>query len=879
MNVLTLILMALLFLGQAQASDKRLTKRKYVATYISGEKPVIDGRLTDAAWKSIPRAGDFVQIRPYEGKEPTEQTVFQIGYDDKYLYVAIRAFDSKPETITRRVARRDQGTDADEVGIILDSYFDRRTAFEFSVNAAGVKIDLQWSQNGDVQDDSWDPVWYVATSIDEKGWTAEMKIPFSQLRYGRKEEHVWGLQVFRKLFRKEEISMWQFIPRDAPGMIHLFGELHGLKNLATPRRIELLPYTVGRTERFERIPGNPFATGKLSGLSGGIDGKIGLTSNLTLDFTLNPDFGQVEADPSVVNLTAFETFFQEKRPFFIEGRDILDYRLMLDGSDLAQDLVFYSRRIGRKPRYYPSLDRNEFANVPDNTSILAALKLSGKTSDGLSIGILDAITASEQAEIDRQGQRRFVEVEPLTNYFISRIQKDYRQGATRIGGMFTATNRRITKPHLRFLNRAAYTGGFDFHHEWKDRTYFFSMRTAFSHIRGDREALLLVQTSPAHYFQRPDAPHLTLDSSRTTMSGHGGFAVFGRSGKGHIRFVIGTAWRSPGLELNDVGFIRSVDRKMQFVWVGLRYWQPFSIFRSLNINISQWSGWNFGNERLFWGANLSASGQFKNYWGFGLGMGKEGEALDVTALRGGPALLYPGAFMAWLNLRSDSRKNFRMGVSGFARWQDETEARSFSLNISLSYRPGDALAISLTPFYSYRLSELQYLQTLAVGGGKRYLFGSIEQNTLGVVLRFNYSLTPNLSIQYYGQPFVSAGRYFDFKNITSPRAKAYRNRFQVYRGAEIAYDPDTFLYRVDEDRDGEPDFAFRNPDFNFRQFRSNLVIRWEYTPGSTLFLVWAQERTGFAMTGDFLVNRDLRQLFRVYPQNIFLIKINRWFSL
>ncbi|HIC89882.1 MAG TPA: hydrolase, partial [Anaerolineae bacterium] len=363
---------------------------------------------------------------------------FKIVYDARNLYVAIRARDSKIDEIISRVTRRDEAEQSDLVGVLIDSYFDHRTAFEFSVNAAGVKMDVLHSDDGMNKDPSWDPVWFVATTIDDSGWTAEMRIPFSQLRFGKNNKHTWGLQVYRQLYRKQEMSSWQFIPRNAPGFVHYFGELRGLDDISPPRRIELLPYTVANTNRSKKQQGNPFATGQKNTLSGGLDGKIGLTSDITADFTINPDFGQVEADPSEVNLTAFETFFEEKRPFFVEGKNIFDYRLMIGDGDQAQDMLFYSRRIGRSPHYRPDLGDDEHLDMPQSTSILSAFKVSGKTANGVSIGVLDAVTAKEKAGIERNGHYRDETVEPLTNYFVARLQKDYNEGSTTIGGMLTA---------------------------------------------------------------------------------------------------------------------------------------------------------------------------------------------------------------------------------------------------------------------------------------------------------------------------------------------------------------------------------------------------------------------------------------------------------
>ena len=870
----------LCFMVSATAAEE-IPKKNYTALRVNTTPPVIDGRMDDPVWQLTPAVGQFTQFEPNEGDAPTEPTWFKIAYDAKNLYVLIRAEDSQADKITQRVSRRDEGDDADMVGIIIDSYFDHRTAFAFSVNAAGVRMDLIFSNDGDNEDPTWDPVWYVQTRVDDKGWTAEMRIPFSQLRFGKKQEQIWGLQVYRSLYRRQELSLWQHTPRDAPGFIHLFGELHGLRNLKTPRRIELLPYAVAGREVFEPVPDDPFrASGYTNNLGVGLDGKFGVAGNLTTDFTINPDFGQVEADPSEVNLTAFESFFEEKRPFFIEGRSILNYPLMLGDGDFSQEGLFYSRRIGRRPQGSPSTGDNEYEKTPENTSIISAVKLTGKTQGGVSIGILDALTAEEKAEIRSDGQTRLEAVEPLTNYFVGRLQKDYHQGGTRIGGIFTATNRKIDpQSRLNFLNTAAYSGGVDFYHQWHNRTYYLDVRTSVSHIRGSQEAILEAQTASARYFQRPDASHVSLDSSRTSMSGHGGLVTFGKGGNGHWLFAVGGSWRSPGLELNDLGFLRRADNILQFTWVGYRIWDPFSIFRNVDINFNQWNGWNFGGERLFVGGNVNAGGQFRNYWRLNFGINREGESLSTSALRGGPALLEPGGLNLWFNINSDNRKALQISLGGSGRWSDDAVSRSRNIRLRCSYRPINSLNFELNPFYSHQIDNLQYVDTIEQDGQTRYLFGQLLQKTLGIVFRLNLSLTPNLTIQYYGQPFVSSGAYTAIKKITQPRAAAYSDRFHIFAETEIRYNPESELYEINETEGGLDTYFLDQPDFNFKEFRSNLVIRWEYMPGSTIYLVWSQDRSDFVNATSFDFGENMKDLFAVHPQNVFLLKVNRWFSL
>lgn len=878
MRKMLLLPLSIVFAMRLFAGTSDIPKRVYLAKYTNPHPPVIDGRLDDLVWKKVEWQGDFTQREPDDGAAPSQKTAFRVVFDKKNLYIGIRAYDTEPDKIVRRVTRRDR-FDGDWVEINIDSYFDQRSGFSFTINAAGVKGDEYISNDGDNWDSNWDPVWFGQVAIDGQGWTAEIKIPFSQLRFANKDEHVWGLQVQRRVFRKEERSVWQYIPQNSGGWVSYFGELRGLKGISASRRVEILPYGVSDLRRFPKENGNPFATGGETNFSGGADAKLAVTSDLTLDVTINPDFGQVEADPSEVNLTAFETFFSEKRPFFIEGQNILDYKISSGDGSFGNDQLFYSRRIGRAPQAYPNLNSDEFAEVPDNTSIITAMKLTGKTRSGLSIGILDAVTQRESAHIDLNGQRRNETVEPLSNYFVGRLQKDYNEGNTSIGGMFTALHRNLSEPQLKFLNRSAYSGGIDFRHQWDNKTYWLEAKTAFSNIRGDQEAIVRAQTASQRYYQRPDADYVTLDSSRTSLSGHGGLINFGRGGNHNLRMSVGALWRSPGLELNDLGFLRQADRIMQWTWVGYRWNKPFGIFRSLRLNFNQWAGWNFGREMIFKGGNINGGGQFKNYWFFWGGVNREGSNLSTSALRGGPALKSPGAWNNWYNLSTDSRKNVQLGFGGFNSWSDEGGSRTNNFRFSVRLRPKDAVQLRINPFYTFRKRDLQYLATQNFNGEDRFLFGRIAQKTLGITIRLDYSITSNLSIQYYGQPFISAGQYSQLKRITDSRANAYADRFQVFADDEVQFNADDGLFEFDEDGDGSTDYSIDNPDFNFRQFRSNLVVRWEYHPGSTLFLVWTQERNGFENDSHFSFSKDLGNLFRDDATNVFLVKVSRWFSL
>ncbi|MCP5046707.1 MAG: carbohydrate binding family 9 domain-containing protein [bacterium] len=859
----------------------------YRISRLDSAAPVIDGRIDDPAWKGAEWGRDFIQKSPYEGTKPSQETAFKILYDRRNIYIGIRAFDTEPEKITRRLTRRDSLDSGDWVEVVFDSYHDRRTGFIFLVNAAGVKSDSLVSNDGDNWDDNWDPIWQVKTAIDAKGWTAEMSIPFSQLRFGYREKQTWGLYVGRFIHRKQEISEWKLIPQKASGWVSLFGQLQGLEGVKPKRPVELVPYTVGNYQRFEKEMGNPFIDGQSSDATGGLDGKIGLSSDLTLDFTINPDFGQVEADPSEVNLTAFETFFEEKRPFFVEGRNILDYKVSNGGGPFSQDNLFYSRRIGQSIHNEPDAEAGEHVDVPDNITILGAFKVTGKTRGGLSIGIMESVTSREYALVDDRGRRRKEQVEPLTNYFALRLHKDYNRGKTGIGGMFTATNRHLgDDSHSEGHHKSAYTGGLDFFHYWKNKEWTVTLNTVFSRVNGDKNVISDTQQSPLRYYQRPDADYLTWDPNRTSLSGHGGDFTFGKTGGGRLRTMVGAVWRSPGLELNDAGFLRKADQIMQWFWVGYRITEPFGAFQNIDFNFNQYRLWNFGGERIYNGGNINFSVQFKNYWIMELGAEPAGRSLSNGALRGGPSLMEAGGWNYWLNIGTDTRKKLRLSLGGNIYSSNADSTRLINIRGGLTYQPFNALSLIIEPSFTDNKQNLQYVDMLDVPDQletdhpKRYVFGRIDQKTLDLTLRLNFSITPDLSIQFYGQPFISTGKYSDFKHITQPRAEVFNDRFHLYNPDEIRYDPGENYYYVDEAGAGGKSYSFENPDFKFLQFRSNLVVRWEYIPGSTVYLVWSQGRTDTESHNvDFSPTRGLRDLFRIQPHNVFLVKFTYRFKI
>ncbi|NQU35753.1 MAG: carbohydrate binding family 9 domain-containing protein [Bacteroidetes bacterium] len=865
-----LIFVLLLFSGSIILFGQN---RTYTTNRIIDTPPTIDGIIDEEVWDEVPWSGDFTQREPYEGEPPSQKTNFKVIYDNNNLYVAIRAFDTEPDEIERRLTRRDS-FEGDWVGIGIDSYNDKLTGFTFAVNAAGVKGDAIITNDGDF-DITWDPVWYVKVSIDDHGWIAEMKIPYNQLRFAKMDYHVWGFEVLRQLFRKEELSLWQMIPVDAAGWVSRWGTLEGINNISPKKEIEIIPYGMIKYESFEKEDGNPFATGSKFGYNAGVDGKVAITNDLTLNFTANPDFGQVEADPSEVNLSAFESFFEEKRPFFVEGSSIYNYPLTAGDGPFSSDNLFYSRRIGRQPHYEPELLDEEYSDSPEFTTILGAVKLSGKTENGWSIGVLESLTREEKITIDFNGEQRKEITEPTTNYFNTRIQKDFNNGNTQVGGMITATNRFINDSTLEFLPTSAYTSGLDFTKFWDEKSYYLATRAIVSVVNGSTEAITEIQESPQHYFQRSDSKHLKVDTTLTSLSGHGGTVEGGKIGGGHWSFGGWTTWRSPGLELNDMGYLRISDFINQIAWAGYRIWEPIGIFRSVNFNAAAWSGWDFAGLHLYNGGNINVNTQFTNYWRFGTGINREGFDINRHELRGGPALRAPGSWNSWFNIGTDDRKKIKLSLMASGNWGDDHYRKSSYFSFEIEYRPLDFIQLSVEPSYSMSNNYMIYVETIEFENGDTYLVSSIDKEFVSMDIRINVGITPDLSIQFWGQPFLFSGDYSGFKKVVNPMATNIKDQYHTYTADEISINKEDDMYTVN---DGTESFKFENPDFSFYEFRSNLVVRWEYIPGSTAYLVWSQGRTGDHPDGKFSLGDNIDRLSSLTAHNVFLLKLSYRFS-
>jgi hypothetical protein len=819
------------------------TNARVVATPVASATAIrVDGELTEDVWQKAPVIDEFLQRDPSEGAAPTFKTEARVAYDTTALYVAVQAFDAQPQRILGFRTRRDEGSPSDWIRVMVDSFHDRRSAYEFAVNPAGVKQDTYWFNDGN-NDSGWDAVWDVAVTQGELGWRAEFRIPFSQLRFHKADDAVFGFAIVRQIGRLNETSTWPLLSKSANGYVSSFGELTGLRLDQSPKRLEAVPYVVGDVKTQPVEEGNPLSEKTDPDASVGLDLKYAMRSGLTLTATVNPDFGQVEADPAVVNLSAFETFFSERRPFFVEGSG--NFQFNIDCNDGACSGLFYSRRIGRAPRGSPDVPDGGYSSAPLQTTILSAAKVTGRIG-AFSVGVLDAVTADEDAVIANGLARTRQTIEPLSNYGVVRARREFVNQSS-LGFMMTATNRNIDDA-TRFLPGQAYTGGVDA--DWRlGKRYALQGFMAGSSVRGDAQAIADLQQSNVHSFQRPDSDALEFDPTRTALNGYSAQVAVAKIGGERTRFNSNVAMKSPGFDLNDVGFLRRADQRTMSNWFQVRHDKPSKYLRSFRYNLNQWAGWNFDGDRLNSGINVNAHATFRNNWSLGSGVNLNAQGFDDRATRGGPGVYGNAQRSIWTYFNTDGRRLVSAGVSTF-NLTDGLGTTFKDLSPYISWRPSSFVNVNTGIRYSVNHDESQWIENAENGD---YVFGRIHQKTVGLTGRLNYTVTPNLSIQLYAEPFVSAGDYSQFKALLDGRAKDYDDRYRPidYSG---------------------------NPDFTYRSFRTTNVLRWEYRPGSTLFVVWQQGREGTTDQGTYSFKDDFGSVFEAPARNVFLIKWSYWLN-
>jgi hypothetical protein len=813
--------------------------------------PRIDGSDSDAIWLRAPKYSQFRQFEPKVDVDPSFRTEFSVAFDESNLYVFVRMFDPHPDSIMRALSRRDVRGPSDQIKLLIDSYNDRRSGYEFAVNPDGVKRDYSMSNDGN-EDESWNGIWDVATSVDSLGWTAEFKIPLSQLRYTRGTT-AFGFGIWRDIERYRERVAWPLWHPERSGISSQLGRIEGLVGLTTERRMEITPYAV--TKNVQRSL-ETVGYEREQEITAGGDIKIGITPNVTLDATVNPDFGQVESDPSVVNLTAFETFLYERRPFFVEGTGLYRFELncyiVVDCS--TNEGLFYSRRIGRAPTL-----RDDYgdATTPTSTTIAAATKLTGRTSRGLSFGLLDAVTP----EVDGTAKRT---VEPLTNYTVLRAQQDFRNGDAGISWIGTAVNRKLDEWTDPFMHRSAYTTGLTFRNRFSQRRYELAGMFAASRVVGSSEVILRTQQSATHYYQQPN-DDLEVDPSRTSLSGYAGQLKFGKYSGGITRFETSVVRTSAGFEPNDLGYLQRADRMDWSTWGALAWRRARGIYRWAQLNGNHWETWNTSGTRLQNALNFNGHMGLNNLgfldnWDVHLGatMDRLTESYCDHCTRGGPALRASRGFYPWGGFNTDSRKVVSGGF-WFNYWRtDEGKTHGRRFDPYLSFRLSPQFRLNVGAGFSKDNNHTQWFDNFTDLAGTHYTFAHLDQRTTSMNVRLDYTMTRDLTLELYGQPFVSTGVYSDFREVSAaPDADSYDARFQPF-------DPP----------------ATKDRQFKVAALITNSVLRWEYRPGSTLFVVWQHGRAGPGPNDTFRQpwTRDYRELFDLHPENTFLVKLAYWLS-
>jgi len=839
----------------------------------------VDGRLAEDAWRDIPPVVDFVQKEPVEGAPPTDAMEVRFAFDGDALYVGARMESTGP--LQAPLGRRDENARAESLIVSLDTYLDRRTASTFGITAAGARLDSYYaSDDEDAQDEGYDPVWQGRVARDGSSWTAELWIPFSQLRFNDRDPQVWGLNIQRWIPSRNEEVFWALVPRTEARWASLFGDLHGISGIRPPRRVELMPYVGGTAcERGNVDPLNPFTRGVDLGGRVGLDAKIGIGSNLTFEATVNPDFGQVEADPAEVNLTAFETFFSERRPFFLEGSQLLSGFV---------DNYFYSRRIGAAP---PGDADADYVDSPSTSTIVGAAKLTGRLASGTSLGLLAAVTAEETARtfdlpmdgpIGPPSDDAFgrVRVAPRTLFAVGRVEQEFGPPESTIGVMTTMLHRDLdaSDPLAQQVARQALSLSTDAVLRLNDGEYEARMCAGGSSVGGEAGAIDRLQRSSARYFQRPDADHLEYDPARTSLAGvKAGGSIERRTGV-HWNWSGDVQVETAGFETNDLGRTSSVDQLQSGSHLSYRETVPGAWWRNYEISIGTQYVWNLAGDSERREATAAGSVTWPNFWETDVEIVRTFRAYDPRLTRGGPLMQIPRGWRAFM--RTDNSQASRTQVDVSALYgRDENGGLTFETAIEFAVQPGPQWQLSISPRYQRLVDARQYVTTLRREGGvdrtfgSRYVFGEIDRSTYATELRFNYTFRPDLTLDFYGEPFATSGRYRSFGELAEARGRLLR-RYGVDDGTVVTPLGDGGV-RID---DGGDSFALRARDFNVRSFRSNLVLRWEWRPGSTLSLVWQQDRASDIVSGRRATAGDMFRSFGARGDQFFAVKASVWLS-
>lgn len=832
----------------------------------------IDGRLDERAWQTAPTQTGFTQRFPRDGGKAELETRFAVLYDDNALFVGVWADDPEPAKIRRLLTRRDVQSPSDTIAVGIDSYHDRRTGYVFQLNAAGVQRDTILFDDMN-EDETWDAVWTGRVATHAGGWTAEFRIPLNQLRFSAGTTHEWGLQIVRTVARTQEQSAWSPWPRASSQIVSQFGVVDGISNLSPGRRLELLPYASGGVALMPVADGDPLNERRSLRGNIGLDLKYGLGSAFTLAATLNPDFGQVEADPSQVNLSANELFFAERRPFFLEGVDL--FKLPIGNGDNNTEGAFYSRRIGAAP---PTPDASyDYIAAPRSTTIYGAAKLTGKTRSGWSVGLLDAVTGEETATIvDGAGTQTSPIVAPLTNYAALRVKRDANSGRTTIGVSATAVHRALSDtPLAGLLHDQAYTGGLQLMHRFGDSAWQADVRAVGSFVHGSEEAIALTQQANRHLYQRPDATHVHFDPTRTSLGGAGATWKIGTLGDTkHWRYMVGGDVRTIGLELNDMGFQTMSDRLIPYVWAQYREDNPGEKILNWRVEADIFTVSTLEPMLTDYGFESNAAMQLENYWTFFAALNGVKSEVEPSSLRGGPGLQQDPNLSGRFALETDSRKAVRLSLGVNASSTPANHSLEGGLDLGVTVQARSNIDIFVGPSYYDRDGSMQYVDApIDSDGTTHYVFSRIRQRTASMTMRVNWTFSPKLALQVYAQPFVAAGSYTELKDIDAPKAKRFENRFTPI--TDYTLSDGEYLIRAPSGAA----YAVAKPDFDFRQLRSTVVLRWEYLPGSTVFAIWSHGRTSEIADGAFRLGRDLDGLASAAGENVIMVKANYWIGL
>jgi hypothetical protein len=839
----------------------------------------VDGKLTEEVWNFGVGFENFIQRDPVEGIEPTEKTILRIAYDENALYVGARMYDSSPDSITARLSRRDEWVNSDHITVYLDPYYDKRSGYFFTLNAAGTLIDgVLFNDSWD--DETWDGVWDGKVNRDNYGWTAEMRIPFSQMRFNENSINIWGINFRRHIARKSEVDFLVFIPRNESGFVSHFADLTGMEHISVGGQMELVPYMTIRAEYIQNEYGDPFNDGSSYVPGQGVDLKMGIGSNLNLNATINPDFGQVEIDPAVINLSDVETFFVEKRPFFTEGSTIFNFGYgganNYWGFNWASPDFFYSRRVGSQPQgSVPDVDYEEY---PTGTDILGAAKLTGKIGSTWNFGTIQSVTKREFAQIQTDGNISNYEVEPLAYYGVVRTQKEFNEGNQGLGFISTLALRDFEDRRLEDeFNRQAVSFGID---GWtfldSSSTWVLAGWTGMSYVGGSAQQMTELQRSSQHYFQRPDASHVSVDTTASSLTGFAGRFHLNKQ-KGN--FFVNTAFGfiTPGFDVNDLGFMWRTDKINWHVGAGYEWTDPSDFYRYLSLGAAVFRNNDYDENIISQGIFHFGYLEFLNYYFIDWAYSYYPESMNNNRTRGGPLMLSPKSFFARVLMGTDNRKDWVINLSG-STWQDNF-GKFLSAGIEIEFRPLLNISLSISPNYEWNFEHSQYIDTyddiLAVHTfGKRYVFGELNQKTFSANIRLNWTLSPKLSLQLFVQPLISSGEYLKYKELAAPRTYDYN----VYGEGNSSFDEENYI--ADPDGDGPaPEIDVGNNNFNFISLRGNAVIRWEYFPGSVFYFVWTQSRSIDEENGKFNFDHSFSKMLSIQPDNIFMLKFTYWFNL